>query len=296
MRDPESALPEERQPNELRQWDLATGKLRWSERVDGAGWVASTADGKYLGIVIGYEIQLRDAASGKVVRSWTTSKPLLPLAFAPDGKTLAAGIAEWGQFGGISEGTSGGVQIWNVEHVSLVHEISDDDPTTFITYSVDGKFLASSSNGGPVKLWESATGLLARIFPGRFRADFSPQGEAIACVSTNSRSKLVGRVDLFRLHDGSRISSFTSDAGATASWLLCVTFSNDGKLLAASDWNGTVTLWDVATGERIPLSTHHDGGAHSTVFSPDGRFLATGSEDQTLRLWKLPSEFIQSEE
>ena len=37
MQDPESVPPLERNPHELRQWDMATGKLRWSETVAGAG-------------------------------------------------------------------------------------------------------------------------------------------------------------------------------------------------------------------------------------------------------------------
>ena len=123
MQDPESVPPLEQQPNELRQWDVATGKLRWSEKVAGAGWVAGTADGMSFATVIGYEVQLRDAASGKVTRKWATDEPLLPLAFSPDGKTLAAGITEWGPYGGKGGQVSGGVQFWDVERASLVRSI-----------------------------------------------------------------------------------------------------------------------------------------------------------------------------
>ncbi|HLA85789.1 MAG TPA: hypothetical protein VJL29_13445 [Thermoguttaceae bacterium] len=150
MQDPESVPPLERKPNELRQWDVATGKLRWSERVAGAGWVAGTADGKALATAIGREVQLRDAATGQVTRRWTTDEHLSPLAFSPD-----------------------------------------------------------------------------------------------------------------------------------------------GHLLAASDCNGTVTLWNVATGERRQTITDHRAGVSSAVVAPDGATLATGSEDKTLRLSKLPAELIR---
>ena len=101
VRDPEETLPPFK-PNQLRQWDLATGQLRWSEEVGGAGQAAMTADGRHLAVVVGYEIQLRDAQTGATKSTWTTKERLGPLAFSPDGTTLAAGITEWGPYGGRS--------------------------------------------------------------------------------------------------------------------------------------------------------------------------------------------------
>ena len=289
MRDPESVPSVERRLNELRQWDVATGKLRWSEDIAGASNVAATADGAILATVVGYEVQLRDAASGKIVRTWAANEPLFPLAFSPDGKTLAAGIAQWGPHGGRGSEPSGGFQLWNVEQGSLVRAVSDDKPVTFITYSVDGKFVATSSNEGPIKLWDAATGELVRLFPGRLWASFSPDGQAIACLSKASPGdKSVGRVDLYNLDDASLIRTFVSEKGPSASWLLRVAFSPDGRLVAATDWNSMVTLWDVATGQRKHALTDHHAGVLSAAFSPDGETLATGGEDQTLRLGKIP--------
>ena len=47
-------------------------------------------------------------------------------------------------------------------------------------------------------------------------------------------------------------------------------------------------LWDVSTGQAIgdPLAGHTDW-VKSVVFSPDGRTLATGSRDRTVRLWEV---------
>jgi WD40 repeat protein len=134
-----------------------------------------------------------------------------------------------------------------------------------------------------------ATGELVRIFPGIHKADFSPDGRTIAAqAASSSVDKNVGRVDLYNLRDGSLVRSFASEKGPAASWLTCIAFSPDGRLLAATDWNGTVTLWDVATGRRKRTIAEHRGGVLSAAFSPDGATLATGGEDQMLRLRKLP--------
>ena len=215
------------------------------------------------------------------------------LAFSPDGKTLAAGIGEWGKYGGRGGKLWGGVQFWDVKRAAVLRTIkSDDKPVQFIKYSTDGKFLATSA-GSAVKLWDVSTGKLARTFPGIHTADFSPDGRTIACQAASSRAdKNVGRVDLYNLQDGSLVKSFLSDKGTSASWVTSIAFSPNGRLLAATDWNGTVTLWNVASGRRRLTLTDYRAGVLSAAFSPDGKSLATGSEDKTLRLRKLPTKLV----
>ena len=79
-----------------------------------------------------------------------------------------------------------------------------------------------------------------------------------------------------RLHYHREISS-----GVTA-----VAFSPNSRYIVYGIWNGTLRLWDTATGKAIgqPLKGHEDR-VTSVAFSPDGLRIVSGSFDNTLRLW-----------
>lgn len=77
--------------------------------------------------------------------------------------------------------------------------------------------------------------------------------------------------------------------------ILSVAFSPDAKLVATSDSNGEIRLWQVAGSQQfvetklIMSLQGHIGGVPSVAFSPVGQMLASGSYDQTVRLWDIPT-------
>ena len=121
---------------------------------------------------------------------------------------------------------------------------------------------------------------------------FSPDGKTLAGGSSDHT------VRLWDVKTGEPKGTLTGHRHTVNS----VAFSPDGKLLASSgSYDHTVRLWDTETWEpKGTLNGHTNGHTERFIeipfspwvtgvaFSPDGKTLAIGSTDGTLRLWKVP--------
>jgi WD40 repeat protein len=64
-------------------------------------------------------------------------------------------------------------------------------------------------------------------------------------------------------------------------------FSPDGSVLAVT-YVQQVWLWDAATGEKLTVK-NSPASIFAIAYSPDGRFIATGTSDGNIHLWGVPA-------
>ncbi|WP_318699320.1 MULTISPECIES: WD40 repeat domain-containing protein [unclassified Roseofilum] len=158
-------------------------------------------------------------------------------------------------------------------------------PVYSVSYSPDGKTLASGGSDGKIKLWNLETGAKITTLTGHQKLvsslSYSPDGKTLASGSSD------GTIKLWDAGTGKELTTLTGDLGSVRS----LSYSLDGKTLASAGLEATVSghsdamikLWDVETGEA--LTTLTGDRMMSNSYSPDGKTLASGTYDGTIKLW-----------
>jgi RNA polymerase sigma factor (sigma-70 family) len=255
----------------VRLWDPATGKERVGFRTESHP-VAGQGQAALLGVVISPDartlvagtnlgpVYVWDLATGKELRC-LKGQPGFGFALSPDGKSLAVGEnGEKGQQ----------VALWDPTTAKQVRQFgAATRPAPALAFSPDGKLLAVG-DGAPVE---------------------GPRGGEGGASTVRLWDAAAGR-KLLELEGHS--------GGVTA-----VAFARDGRTLVSASHDATLRFWDAATGKpvrtiRVPEDTSagaefdpdrvrgiHYGGVRAVAFSPDGRLLASGNYDGTVRLWEV---------
>lgn len=213
------------------------------------------------------------------------------LAFSPDSKLLASG----------SEDNT--IRLWRLDDGSLVSKLEGHkDWVKSLAFSPDGQLLASGSQNSPpsrlaysLRLWRVSDGSIVRLFErdpllqdpiGQIATlAFSPDGQILATGGTDGLS-------LWNVKDGSLLRTIRVDDPVST-----LAISPDGKLLAvgfgpvfASGFEHPYTninLYEMNSGLLAKKLEGHSNIMYSLAFNPDGKLLASSSEDKTIRFWQL---------
>ena len=265
---------------------------------------ATLATGGYAG-----SVQLWDIGTGDCLATLKLgSSAVRSLAFAPDGTVLA-----------VSEERKG-TRLWNL---AQARETFLANPLTSMSapvFSPDARLMAVNSLVGQVVLWDRATGQKRLTAHGAGVA-FAPDSRSLAVTGSDG-----GTLEMIDTETGSELwktesgwsqgrrvafspngKTIISDQGGVLRFFDAATgrerlgsneaheggvsfvrYTPDGRLILTAADDGTVRLWEAASGRQIRV-IHEDGRVHALALSQDGKRLATGVRQPVERvsIWDL---------
>jgi WD40 repeat protein len=222
-------------------------------------------------------VKVRDLATGKERELLKDTLPrITAMAFAPDGRTLAAAtldktVIHWDLAGGKQLAVLRG----HTRHVGK------------LVFSADGKSLVSigeidqdsEQQENEVRLWD----LVKRKPCGQL----TRHEELVPAVAFSSDGKTLATGGLaLRIWDMATVKE-TMVLSGKPSGVSCLAFSRDSKSVVIGGADGSVRVWDLATKKQRVVLKGHRGVVLDVAFLFEDKMALSRAEDGTVRLWYL---------
>ena len=232
-------------------------------------------DGQYLAATYWEtQLEIRETKTWNVVAKKSTGSRVGRLDFSPDGKYLAAGTEAAKLF------------LWTVgqwdEERSFTGELSAFQKIVKIAFSPDSRLLVAA--GGSLQNPRFGRGLVFEVESGQQIAKFDSGGPMFAAVEFSPDGKEIATGEF-----GSTVAFWEPRSGKQIAVLNLpgrpvreINYAPDGRMAAAC---GDGTIYVMKDHRVLRQLVGHQGQALSAEFTPDGKSLATGAEDATIRLW-----------
>ena len=198
------------------------------------------------------------------------------IAFSPDGRLLASAGDDWI------------ARVWDLDKDQEMWKFEGHTGTIVdLAFSPNGKWLATASLDNTAIVWDVRSGRLWRRLENSSRhihaVAFAPDGR-LATGSCDYRMRL------WNPETGEELKSVK-----IPSWeFMGIEIMPDGKRCVTRGYAplldpGTHEVWlfDMETGQMIRVFAGHTKSIASIALSPDGRLLATGSADETVKIWEV---------
>ncbi len=210
-------------------------------------------------------------------------KIITNINFSPDGSMIA--IAENKEDVSADEYLGdqaiGKVTLWNLKSEELKTFDAHNDEITSVSFSPDGKQIASGSANNIINLWNLEGNKQVEPLKGHTSSitsiSFSPDGRTFASGSFDTT------IVIWSL-DGKKKRTLRGHTSAVTS----INFIYDGKILASGSADGTIKLWSVEDGSLLAnLKRKNNAVVNDLSFSDNDKVVASANADNIVTLWNF---------